>query len=119
WSALGSGQMNNLHNGGTGAVQIKTGLVQGDIYHWRVHTVDPWSYSGTTGTDSSGSTGWCEFTVDLVGPAVAPGVSSAVYGSDLNTVYGAVGKTAPFTFTASGVSDVVKVNGAVLPTAPY
>jgi len=107
WSALGSGQMNNLHNGGTGAVQIKTGLTQGEIYQWRVHTIDPWSYSGSTGTDSSGSTGWCEFTVDLVGPAVAPGVSSPVYGSDLNQVYGAVGKTAPFTFTASGVSDVV------------
>ncbi|WP_433073382.1 LamG domain-containing protein [Dactylosporangium sp. CA-052675] len=106
WSALGSGQMNSLRNGGTGSVQIKSGLVQGGVYQWRVKTVDPWTYGTSSGSDSSAPTGWCEFTVDLIGPAVAPGVSSPVYGSDLNQVYGAVGRTAPFTFTASGVSDV-------------
>ncbi|MFI5914516.1 LamG-like jellyroll fold domain-containing protein [Dactylosporangium sp. NPDC051541] len=106
WTALSSGQMNSLAKGGTGSVQIKSGLVQGGIYQWRAKTVDPWTYGSTTGTDASTPTGWCEFTVDLVGPAVAPGVSSPVYGNDINQVYGAVGKTAPFTFTASGVTDV-------------
>ncbi|MFB9411397.1 LamG domain-containing protein [Dactylosporangium matsuzakiense] len=106
WTALGSGQMNSLAKGGTGSVQIKSELVQGGIYQWRAKTVDPWTYGSTSGTDSSGPTGWCEFTVDLIGPALAPGVSSPVYGSDLNQVYGAVGRTAPFTFTASGVADV-------------
>ncbi|MEN3307834.1 MAG: hypothetical protein V7603_4036 [Micromonosporaceae bacterium] len=106
WTAMGTGQMNNLRPGGSGSVQIKSGLVQGEIYRWRVHTTDPWNYNGTSGIDTSDPTGWCEFGVDLEGPQAAPGVSSTVYGSDLNQVYGGVGRTAPFTFTASGVSDV-------------
>jgi hypothetical protein len=106
WVALGSGQMNGLRPAATGSVQIKSGLTQGQVYRWQVKTVDPWTYNGSSGSDASTPTGWCEFGVDLVGPGVGPGVSSSVYGSDINRVYGSVGQTAPFSFTASGVTDV-------------
>jgi hypothetical protein len=108
WNPVSSGQMNNLRSGDTGSVKLASGqLSQGNVYRWRTHTIDPWTYQTTSGTDTSPDSNWCEFGVDTVGPAVAPGVSSPTYGTDPNTVYGAVGKTAPFTFTASGVADVV------------
>jgi hypothetical protein len=106
WRALGSGQQTALRSGATGQVRIASGLVNNGIYRWQAQTVDPWSYGGSSGTDSSAWSGWCEFTVDTVGPGVAPAVSSPLYGTDLNQVYGGVGRTAPFTFTASGVADV-------------
>ncbi len=107
WVAMGSGQQTNLRPGATGQVAIGSGIVHGGVYRWRVQTVDPWSYNGTTGTDSSTWSGWCEFTVDLVGPDVLPEVSSTVYGDDIDQTYGAVGLTANFTLGAGGVADVV------------
>ena len=106
WQALGSGQHANLGDPSTGQVRIASGLVHGGIYRWRAQTLDPWSFEGRSGTDASGFTAWCEFEVDTQGPAVAPAVSSPVYGTDPNRVYGGVGRTADFTFTASGVADV-------------
>lgn len=106
WVALGSGVQASLVSGSTGQYKIASGLVNDGIYRWRAQTQDPWSYNGTSGTDSSAWSGWCEFRVDTVSPQVAPGVSSPVYGSDLNQVYGSVGLTANFTFSAGGVKDV-------------
>ncbi|MEV0132535.1 LamG-like jellyroll fold domain-containing protein [Dactylosporangium sp. NPDC050688] len=106
WTALGSGSQSSLTSGATGQYKITSGLVNDGIYRWRAQTQDPWSYNGTSGTDSSTWSGYCEFRVDTVSPQFPPGVSSPVYGTDLNTTYGAVGLTADFTFTASGVTDV-------------
>ncbi|WP_117213007.1 LamG domain-containing protein [Allorhizocola rhizosphaerae] len=106
WVALGSGTQANLRTAAPGQVRINSGLTHAGLYRWHVHTQDPYSFEGASGTDSSGWSAWCEFEVDIVGPAVAPGVSSPVYGTDLNVTYGAVGLTADFTFTASGVADV-------------
>jgi hypothetical protein len=106
WRALGSGTHTRLAPGATGRIQITSGLVHGGIYRWHVRALDPWSHEGSTGTDPSDFSGWCEFEVDTQGPALMPGVSSPVYGTDLDRVYGAVGRTADFTFTASGVTDV-------------
>jgi hypothetical protein len=106
WRNLGSGVHSPLATGGTGRFTIPSGLTHTGIYRWRVQAIDPWSYGGTSGTDPSGFTAWCEFEVDTQGPAVAPAVSSPVYGTDPNRVYGGVGRTADFTFTASGVTDV-------------
>ncbi|WP_157740305.1 LamG domain-containing protein [Micromonospora auratinigra] len=106
WSALGSGTQSGLTSGGTGQYKIASGLVDKGVYRWQVQAQDPWSYEGSSGTDSSAYSGFCEFELDLVGPTVAPGVVSTVYGTDLNQFYGAVGLTANFTFTASGVGDV-------------
>jgi Concanavalin A-like lectin/glucanases superfamily len=107
WVAMGSGQQTNLRTGATGQVTINSGITHGGVYRWRVQTIDPWGYNGTTGTDSSTPSGWCEFSVDLVGPDVLPEVSSTVYGSDINQTYGAVGLTGNFTLGAGGVADVV------------
>jgi hypothetical protein len=96
----------NLGDPSTGQVRIASGLVHGGLYRWRAQTLDPWSYEGRSGTDPSGFTAWCEFEVDTQGPGVPPAVSSPVYGTDPNRVYGGVGRTADFTFTASGVTDV-------------
>jgi hypothetical protein len=106
WVALGSGQQANLRTGAAGQVRIGSILVHANRYRWHVHTQDPYSYNGASGVDSSAWSAWCEFEVDTVGPATAPGVSSPVYGTDLNVTYGAVGLTADFTFTANGVPDV-------------
>ncbi|HET9138025.1 LamG domain-containing protein, partial [Actinophytocola sp.] len=106
WRALGSGEQRSLRSGATAEVLIASGLVHGGIYRWQAQTLDPWSHNGSSGIDGSTASAWCEFEVDLQGPAVAPVVGSPVYGSDINQVYGAVGLTADFTFTASGVADV-------------
>ena len=106
WVPLGSGVHSGLSSGGTGQYKISSGLVNNGVYRWHAQSQDPWSYNGVTGTDSSAWSGWCEFGVDTVGPQAAPGVSSPVYGTDLGQTYGAVGLTADFTFTASGVTDV-------------
>ena len=107
WRALGSGTQARLRTGGVGAVRIPSGLVHGGIYRWAMRTQDPWRYGSTSGTLSSDFAAFCEFEVDTVNPSAAPGVSSAVYGSDLNLVYGGVGQTAPFTFSPAGVTDIV------------
>lgn len=106
WVALGSGQQRSLRSGDTGQYKIGSGLVNGGIYRWRAQALDPWAYDGASGTDPGDWSVWCEFTVDTVSPSAPPGVSSPVYGADPNLVYGAVGRTADFTFTASGISDV-------------
>jgi hypothetical protein len=108
WRSGGTAQDTKLRSKDTGDHKFTADLVHGTIYRWRARTLDPWSYDGKSGTDSSVNwTGWCEFEVDTQGPQVAPGVSSSVYGDDLDDTYGAVGFSAPFTFTASGVADVV------------
>jgi hypothetical protein len=106
WKALGSGSQSNLTPNGTAQIQITSGLANAGIYRWRVQTLDPYSYAGLSGTDSSAWSGWCEFSVDTVGPQTVPAVSSPVYGTDIDRTYGAVGLTANFTFAANGVTDV-------------
>lgn len=108
WVPLGTGEQHSLRDGQQGRYQITSGLTSGGIYRFRAQTVDPWSYGGTSGTDTSNWSGWCEFEVDTEAPHAAPQVSSPVYGPDLNQFYGSVGLTADFTFTAAGVEDVAR-----------
>lgn len=95
--ALGTRSQGSLASGATAQVTLPA-LEEGGQYAWRsrAHDGDEWSVSYS---------GWCEFGVDTAKPMTAPGVSSPLYKDDLN-VYGSIGKTADFTFTASGVSDV-------------
>jgi hypothetical protein len=106
WVPMGSGQQTGLTNGAGAQVRIGSGLVHAGQYRWHVQTQDPFSFNGQSGVDSSAFSQWCEFEVDTVGPAVAPGVSSPDYGADINQTYGAVGLTGNFTFTANGVTDI-------------
>ncbi|MFL6140681.1 MAG: LamG domain-containing protein [Labedaea sp.] len=94
---LGTVRQNALAAGTVGQLTLPP-LDQGD-YAWRALADDgtDWAYNYS---------GWCEFSVDSVPPAVSPEVSSPVYKDDLVNYYGSVGKTANFTFTANGVTDV-------------
>ncbi|BCJ70422.1 LamG domain-containing protein [Polymorphospora rubra] len=115
WSDLGAEVENsvNLTNNDLGAFTIPAswGLAHGDRIQWRAVTRDPWSYGGSSGSDISPPSVWCEFEIDSTPPDSPPGVSSPVYleyEAGLNEDYhGGVGRTAEFTFTAGGVSDVV------------
>ncbi len=106
WVPLGSGQQTALRPGATGQVRVAPVLVHGGLYRWRVQALDPYAHGGVSGTDASPWSAYCEFEVDLVGPASPPGVSSPVYLTDLDQSYGAVGLSADFTFTPAGVPDV-------------
>lgn len=68
-------------------------------YAWRAWTSDAALTSKTFG-------GWCEFFLDSQRPTAIPGVSSPLYKDDLQNYYGSPGRTATFTFTPSGVTDV-------------
>ncbi|MEV0385454.1 LamG domain-containing protein [Nonomuraea sp. NPDC050643] len=111
WSALGSGTQSSLRPGATGQVRIGSGLVSGGVYRWRAQTLDPWSYSGSSGTDASAWSGYCEFEVDTAGPQLEPKVTSPVYGDDLDQFYGSVGLTAPFTLAVADPAKDPDVTG--------
>lgn len=103
WQALGSGKQTGLRPGATGQVKL-AGLVDKGTYRWRVQTLDPWSFDGSSGTDASAWSGYCEFDVDSFGPKYAPGVSSPVYLAD-GQVHGSVGLSGVFTLAAGQKPD--------------
>ncbi|GAA3233346.1 LamG domain-containing protein [Actinocorallia longicatena] len=95
---LGTVEQANLTAGTTGRVTLPE-LEDGGLYAWRARAHD--------GTDvNKADSGWCEFAIDATRPDQAPGVSSPLYKDDLENYYGSIGRTADFTFTPNGVTDV-------------
>ncbi|WP_242907605.1 LamG-like jellyroll fold domain-containing protein [Actinomadura terrae] len=79
------------------------GMTNGDAYSWRVRAYD--------GTNASGYTPWCEFSVDTFDPQLAPQVSSVLYPDDQPTstddYHGGVGVPGEFVFApGTGETDV-------------
>ncbi|TDD85393.1 LamG-like jellyroll fold domain-containing protein [Actinomadura rubrisoli] len=78
-------------------------MTNGDAYSWRVRAYD--------GTNASGYTPWCEFSVDTFDPQLAPQVSSVLYPDDQPTstddYHGGVGVPGEFVFApGTGETDV-------------
>ncbi|WP_433517354.1 LamG-like jellyroll fold domain-containing protein [Nonomuraea sp. CA-143628] len=82
-------------------------LTTGQSYAYRVKAYD--------GTDSSGWSKWCEFTVDTVDPAKLPKVTSADYPADTPDDWqGGVGWAGGFTLApGDGESDVTAFRYAI------
>jgi hypothetical protein len=106
WTAGGTFTAGPYTRGATASYTIPTsgGLADGQIVRWKAQTLDPWSYGGTSGTDTSLETGFCEFGVDKVVP-VAPDVDSASYPDD-GQEHGSAGVSGAFTLMANGSGDV-------------
>ncbi|HZM74384.1 MAG TPA: LamG-like jellyroll fold domain-containing protein [Candidatus Limnocylindrales bacterium] len=68
WTAAGSAA-GTPQAGGTTIPFPAPILATGAVYRWRARANDSWSYGGSSGTDSSGWSGWCEFEVDSAAPS--------------------------------------------------
>jgi Concanavalin A-like lectin/glucanases superfamily len=84
---VGSATTASVGNGALAQVRVPPGqLAEGRTYAWRVTSSD--------GTDSSPTSGWCEFTVDTTPPDRGT-VTSADYPSD-QELHGVAGRTGHF-----------------------
>jgi hypothetical protein len=89
---------NIFRSGYVSGVSVPAGLLtDGTRYAWQTRLSD--------GTDTSGWSHTCYFTTDGTRPATAPGVVSPNYPDNGEFLPG--GTPAHFTFSASGVSDVI------------
>ncbi|SDY69911.1 Concanavalin A-like lectin/glucanases superfamily protein [Micromonospora pattaloongensis] len=87
-------------NGGTTVVTPVLG--SNEHYRWRVTISDPWSYGGSSGTDYSSGSSWCEFKVDATPPPL-PTVTSDEFPAGCDSC-GGVGTTGRFNLGA-GATD--------------
>lgn len=101
WKAVGAATSTTATEGpGASGSWLGTSIAdgaftEGGSYAWRVQ--------GSDGTTPGAWSGWCEFTVDTISPAVAPSVSSTTY--PVAEWSGGAGTAGTFTFGASGVGD--------------
>ncbi|MFD2766541.1 LamG-like jellyroll fold domain-containing protein [Micromonospora eburnea] len=101
WEAYGANRTTSYVSSATPVTHSVTLSVSGGgTYSWRVRAYD--------GTDASGWTGWCEFTVDTSDPASLPQVDSIDYPRDTpDEWHGGVGRPGAFTFRpGAGDTDI-------------
>ena len=72
-------------------------LHDGSQIYWRARAEDTLNWGPFSA--------WCDVTIDLTPPGVAPGVTSETYPSGVMS--GGVGVSGTFTFSSGGVADVV------------
>lgn len=92
WEAYGANRVTSYVSSDAAVTHSVTlSVSDGGTYSWRVRAYD--------GTDGSGWTGWCEFTVDTADPASMPLIGSTDYPPDTpDEWHGGVGRPGAFTF---------------------
>ncbi|MEW9529047.1 LamG-like jellyroll fold domain-containing protein [Microbispora sp. NPDC049125] len=89
----------NVASGGRAIMKVPPErLADGGSYYWQAKAGD--------GTDTSGASAQCAFTVDAVAPSVQPAVTSTDYPGD-GDFHGGRGTAGTFALDAAGVTDVV------------